>query len=262
MAIRIGHASANENGKATGGNPGDQTGKEVCIRNWYNGSWAFVARVKDSAVAEKIAATCEAGCANPMIGYCQGHRNSLMTEAKAVGYDLSKIDTACEADCSSFVSVCVRAAIGRDFWAGNAPTTRTLKTALIATGAFEIITDSKYLASSDYLKRGDILCNPGKHTVMVLDTGVKAETASATTATTTVATYAVMLPIIRKGDKGETVRAMQQLLILRGYYCGRYSADGEYGNDTLSALEKFQTANGLTADGECGPKTWAKLLGV
>lgn len=260
MAIRIGHASIDENGKATGGSPGDQTGKEVCIRNWYNGSWAYVARPKDSAVAEKIAATCEAGCNNALIGYCQGHRNSLMTQAQAVDYDLSKITTACEADCSSFVAVCVRAAINRDFWAGNAPTTRTLKTALIATGAFEIITDSKYLTSSAYLKRGDILCNPGKHTVMVLDTGAKAE--STTTTTTQVPTYAVMLPIIRKGDKGETVRAMQQLLILRGYDCGKYGADGDFGSGTQTALEEFQSANGLTADCECGPKTWGKLLGV
>lgn len=259
MAIRIGHASIDENRKATGGTPGDQTGKEVCVRNWYNGGWAYVARAKDNAVAEKISATCEAACNNPNIGYCQGHRNSLMTQAKTVNYDLAKITTPCEADCSSLVAVCVRAAISRDFWAGNAPTTRTLKTALIATWAFEIITDSKYLKSSDYLKRGDILCNPGKHTVMVLDTGAKAGNVSDPD---TVATYAVMLPVVCKDDKSETVRAMQQLLILRGYDCGKYGADGEYGSGTQTALKAYQSANGLTADGECGPKTWTKLLGV
>ena len=31
--IKIGHASIDENGKITGGKAGDQTGKEVCIRN-------------------------------------------------------------------------------------------------------------------------------------------------------------------------------------------------------------------------------------
>lgn len=261
MAIRIGHASIDENRKATGGTPGDQTGKEVCVRNWYNGGWAYVARAKDNAVAEKISATCEAACNNPNIGYCQGHRNSLMTQAKTVNYDLAKITTPCEADCSSLVSVCVRAAINRDFWAGNAPTTRTLKTALIATGAFEIITDSKYLKSSDYLKRGDILCNPGKHTVVVLDTGTKAATTSPETDTATEPTYAVMLPIIRKGDVSETVRAMQILLLGRGCDPGKAGFDGDFGSGTLVALKKFQAASGLTADGECGPKTWAALLG-
>ena len=29
------HASINENGKTTGGNQGDQTGKEICIRSYY-----------------------------------------------------------------------------------------------------------------------------------------------------------------------------------------------------------------------------------
>ena len=30
MAVRIGHASIEENGRATGGKAGDQTGKEAC----------------------------------------------------------------------------------------------------------------------------------------------------------------------------------------------------------------------------------------
>ena len=35
MGIRIGHASISENG-TTSGKAGDQTGKEVCIREWYS----------------------------------------------------------------------------------------------------------------------------------------------------------------------------------------------------------------------------------
>ena len=54
MAIRIGHASIDENGKITGGASGDQNGKEVCIRNWYNGGWEFLARPKNAQVAEKM----------------------------------------------------------------------------------------------------------------------------------------------------------------------------------------------------------------
>ena len=56
MAVKIGHASIDENGKAHGGQAGDQTGKEVCIRNWYLNSKGWdVLRAKDAAVAEKIA---------------------------------------------------------------------------------------------------------------------------------------------------------------------------------------------------------------
>ena len=38
MAVKIGHASIDENGRAQGGKAGDQTGKEVCTRNWYKHS--------------------------------------------------------------------------------------------------------------------------------------------------------------------------------------------------------------------------------
>ena len=36
-----------ENGKYKGGNAGDQTGTEVCIRVWYNRPWNYVIRCKD-----------------------------------------------------------------------------------------------------------------------------------------------------------------------------------------------------------------------
>lgn len=255
MAVRIGHASKDERGKATGGTAGDQTGKEVCIRSWYNGSWGFVARAKDAAVAEAIAAAAEAGCNNDNIGYDQSGRNTLMTQAKAVGFDLSKITTPCEADCSSFVSVCVRAALGKDFYSGNAPTTSTLKKVLSGTGAFDILTDSKYLTSANYLRRGDILCKPASHTAMVLDDG-----SAATAATAATVTYAVQLPVLKKGSTGDSVKALQILLTGYGYSCGTAGIDGDFGSATESALRAYQKDKSLTVDGKCGPKTWAALL--
>lgn len=258
MAIRIGHASIDENGKAAGGAAGDQTGKEVCIRSWYNGGWQFVARAKAAAVAEGIAAAAEAGCNNPNLGYNQSRRNTLNTAAKAAGYDLAKITAPCEADCSSFVSVCVRAALGRDFYTGNAPTTGTLKKVLESTGAFEILTDSKYLASSESLRRGDILCRPGKHTVIVLDNGSRAgEDAAAPSAA-----YASAIPTLKKGGRGDTVKALQILLIGWGCDCGSWGADGDFGAATETAVKTFQKAGGLTVDGIAGPRTWTKLLGL
>lgn len=64
---------------------------------------------------------------------------------------------------------------------------------------------------------------------------------------------------IRKGDKGPVVRLAQDLLIKKGYSLPKYGADGDFGNETLSAVKAFQKANGLTADGVIGAKTWAKL---
>lgn len=41
---KIVHASKNENGTTTGGKTGDQTGKEICTRSYYNSPWTYVLR--------------------------------------------------------------------------------------------------------------------------------------------------------------------------------------------------------------------------
>lgn len=61
------------------------------------------------------------------------------------------------------------------------------------------------------------------------------------------------------GDSGSDVKTMQKMLIACGYSCGSAGADGDFGNNTLSALKKFQSANGLTSDGVYGDKSRAAL---
>lgn len=172
MSIKIGHASIDENGKGRNGKSGDQSGKEVCIRTWYQKGWQFVLRCKDPVMADNMAKACEAGCANSNIGYDMNQRNTAHTEARKVGYDLSKIKTPCETDCSAFLTLCaIAAGITSLEYSDNAPTTSTMKTAFLNTGKFEVLTDPKYLTSDKYLKRGDILVKPGSHTVMALEDG-------------------------------------------------------------------------------------------
>lgn len=63
-------------------------------------------------------------------------------------------------------------------------------------------------------------------------------------------------PILRKGDTGEDVKKLQELL--NG--CGESLAvDGKFGEKTKKAVEDFQRLMGLTADGICGDQTWAAL---
>ena len=171
MAVKIGHASIDENNAAKNGAAGDQTKKEVCTRNWYNKPWTSVIRPKDSTAAEKIAKAMEQACANDKIGYDQYQRTTLYTQAKALNWDLSKITTACECDCSSLVAVCVNAAgiaVSKDIYTGNE------LSALKATGGFTVFTASEYISKSDKLKRGDILLGKG-HTAIVLTDGDKAD---------------------------------------------------------------------------------------
>lgn len=43
---------------------------------------------------------------------------------------------------------------------------------------------------------------------------------------------------------------------------GGIEVDGIYGKNTKNAVAAFQSASKLSADGICGPKTWAALIGV
>lgn len=61
--------------------------------------------------------------------------------------------------------------------------------------------------------------------------------------------------------EGEYVREWQEKLIARGYSCGDAGADGDFGSGTLEAVKKFQSDNGLEADGVIGDDTIAALNG-
>lgn len=71
-------------------------------------------------------------------------------------------------------------------------------------------------------------------------------------------TCTVELPIIKQGDKGFTVVAVQMLLSKHDFSV-KYT-DGDFGPDTLAKVKAFQKAKGLTTDGIVGSKTWAALI--
>lgn len=179
-------------GNARGGDPtytpGDQTGAEVRIQAWYLhiGGWHFVARFKSRAKAAKAAKFCRAACANPHIGYGQGDRNTLRPLAKAANWDAAKVAQSCNCDCTSFVSVCAEAGgvnMSAAYTYGNAPFSANIREKLEATGEFEILLDSKYLTSDQYLMCGDIIVNEPVstgHAVMVLENGPLAGTTAGT----------------------------------------------------------------------------------
>lgn len=68
------------------------------------------------------------------------------------------------------------------------------------------------------------------------------------------------LPVIEYGDASMYVKLMQTALIGRGFNCGWYGADGEYGQQTKIALFQFQKKMGLENDCVCGAATWKALL--
>lgn len=171
MSVLISHASLDENRNIRNGQAGDQTGKEVCIREWYAKPWQYVIRFKDSRMAEKVAKCMEMAANNNLIGYDQYQRNTLLKEARKYNYDVSKVNVSCETDCSALVSVaCMYAGIPESQLTlnGNCATTRTLRGILKATGEVDIYSTPAYVSHTDRLKRGDILLKEGGHTAVVV----------------------------------------------------------------------------------------------
>lgn len=246
MAVIIGSARIDENSKTHGGKAGDQTGKEVSTQNWYLHSKGWrVLRAKDAATAEKIAKCMEDACKSKYIGYDQYQRNTLYNEAAKHGYDVSKVKTNVETDCSALVRICCTYAGIKvsDFNTSNEVS------ALLATGAFEELKDSKYTTSANYLRRGDILTTKTKgHTVVVLSNGSKSQTASNSSVT-----------LLKKGSQGSAVVDLQKSLVGKGYKLPKYGVDGDFGTETQSAVKSFQKDNKLEVDGIVGKHTWAAL---
>ena len=184
--------------------------------------------------------------ANRHIGYDQYQRNTLYDEAAKVGFDVSKVTTDCETDCSALVRVCCAFAgilgLPSDFRTGNMPKN------LLKTGAFVELTGSRYTDTYTYLKAGDILVTATSgHTVVVGNDGPKA-------AAQTPAPAEEPSAGLSKGDYGSVVEVMQEALLKAGYDLGDYGpkhngVDGEFGKKTEDALKAFQKAAGMPVTG-------------
>lgn len=184
MAIKIAHSAIDENGKAVNGIAGDQTGREVCIQDWYPKGWGFVIRFKDRAMAEKFAKAMEDAAKNNNIGYDQYGRNTVLIEAEKVGWDLSKIAVPCESDCSSLVSVaCICAGVPKTavYVGTNCCTTRTLKSKLQATGLVDVFSGAEYVGTDKNALRGDIYLKEGSHVIVAIEDGENAKKTSSST---------------------------------------------------------------------------------
>lgn len=252
MAVIIGSARIDENGKAHGGKAGDQTGKEVSMQNWYKHSKGWVVlRAKDPKKAAKIAQAMRAACDNPNIGYDQYQNSTLWNEVKDKGYDPAKASKPCETDCARLVRVCCAYAgiMAKDFY------TASEVDKLMDTGEFVKFTTSKYTNQSDYLGAGDILVTKTKgHTVVVLTNGSKYD------GEVEEPSVPLGARILKNGSEGKDVEDLQRRLKAVGYNPGEI--DGEYGPNTASAVKALQKDADILVDGEFGSDSYAALLAL
>lgn len=241
MAVRIGSARIDENSKAHGGAAGDQTGKEVSRQDWYlHGKGWVLLRAKDAAAREMIAEDMEFACDNKNIGYDQYQRDTLYSASKSLDFNCSKVKMACETDCSALVRVCVNYA---GIAVGNFRTTNQASV-LMATGKFTRYDDDAHCKKSTNLLRGDILVTKTQgHTVVVLTDGSNAKTERAKDPGKSDGT-------LRRGDYGSAVKVMQvNLLAWKADCLPVWGADGDFGEETETAVKAFQASVGLSVTG-------------
>lgn len=162
MALKVGSARIDENGKATGGKEGDQTTKEVSTQDYYVHSkgW-YLLRPKEVDVADKLAKAMLNACNNDCIGYNQNERTAVITQLKKYG-SLADIKVPTNSDCSSLVRACC---IEAGIEVANFTTYNEAKV-LVNTGAFEPIVE---VTANTVLYDGDVLVTKTKgHTVIVV----------------------------------------------------------------------------------------------
>ncbi len=258
----IANSGSDEHGKISGGQAGDQTGNEWRVRSWYNRPWKCVLRYPVEAIRNDIATLAEHGAANDHVGYDQSQRLTFWEAlSKAANYDPANITIDCEEDCSSGVAAIVKAVgyrnglsklrdVNASCYTGN------LRAVLKAAG-FEVLTESKYLTSDKYLKRGDILLNDSAHTAINLSNGSMSGSASATS-TSTGGEKVFYFGHVRKGKTGTAVLMFQCVANVRFGY--NLALDGSCGPATEKAIREIQAKLGLEQDGSCGPATWTAIL--
>lgn len=162
MSLTVGSARIDENGNISGGKPGDQTGKEVSTQPYYVHSKEWICmRPKSASVANAIAQAMLQACKNDNIGYCQGHRTTVIEQLRKSG-SLAKISAKTEADCSSLVRACC---IQTGFDPGNFNTSSEVSALKASKQFMEPIT----VTANTTLYNGDILVTKTKgHTVVVV----------------------------------------------------------------------------------------------
>lgn len=182
----IAHASIGENGKVTGGSAGDQTGKEVCIREWYNKPWNYLLHIKNDKIRKQFGNNMIDIANNNNVGYNQSSRNTLLTQAIKVNFVFTKITTKCNTDCSAMVTAALLGAIytilGKEeyqkaykvlYSGSNCRTTSTLRSGLNTLGLITVYNSREYIGGTSKAVYGDIYIKEGSHVVCYVDTGKK-----------------------------------------------------------------------------------------
>lgn len=238
--VTIAHAICNEFGRATGGQPGNQSGEELKFREWYSSGdgWDAVLRAKDKSKRKLIADCAEKCVRNLKIGYDQEDRYSLYDTVQLEKFDPDTLKIKVNCDCSSLCTVCANYAgyyILRGTHTGN-------MISRYKEAGFKVLSSSKYTAHTEKLKVGDILVREYGHAAIVVNT-----------------IYAILNNQSMTRYTTRATRAIQSRL--NDLENAKLKVDGIYGIKTAAAVRSYQEKNDLEVDGIVGPQT-TKVLGM
>lgn len=168
MANKFAWASIGENGKATGGKPGDQTGREVRVGDYYDFGQDHVIRFKSVTKGRKAAKIAKSLANNSAIGYNQSGRAELYNLAAANNWSFSKLKNALKTkkvncDCSSFVSTVINLAYGKKVIPISTTATLWNNCAIKASDKFKKLTVAK---AKKKWHKGDMPCKANNHVIM------------------------------------------------------------------------------------------------
>lgn len=171
MTVRLGHAVMDEYGKngKDGSQIGDQTGKEIAVRDWYaSGSgWQYLLVCTDSEMADRAASYMEQICADRNFGYSQ-KAGQRWSGYKAIVANGGKVKGARgDFDCAT---LCISCYILAGLNHAASGYTGSMCASLMATGKFRSHEDTQHLSSGDYAKRGALYLRRG-HVAMALNDG-------------------------------------------------------------------------------------------
>lgn len=177
----IWNSGHDENGAYAWGVPGDQTGGECCVREWFSSPWDCILRYPDQALAAEAAELGRHAADNDNIGYCQAHRNTFYETLSETGtWDPADIAEPCEGDCCRDCTT-VWQAVGErhgidalkrldpDPYGDTTYTANACERYAVA--GFQVLTGDYFVGSDAHLLPGDCLLNTHVHMAMQLDVG-------------------------------------------------------------------------------------------
>lgn len=135
-------ASIGENSRATGGVPGDQTGREVRVGNYYDFGQNEVIRFKKAYYGRRAGKIAKWLANDNSTGYNQASRHTLYNLAADCDWNFKKLKKALKTkkvntDCSAFASTVINLAFKKKVV--GCCTTATITGACKTSGKFKVL---------------------------------------------------------------------------------------------------------------------------